>query len=173
MPAKNAVSMRIHFSRVDVAPTASDERNDCLYYNPSGQESADTCGNAAHILRASYPTGFWTRFAPVPFHLHLETDASGVAWGFNVDRIEYFTGIPAQPDVPWAFPLSTTSIQIGHSPASGAEKTNLYRATNSAGPYTRDRDAYRDQRQRPRLRRLGKNDRHDLLLQGLQHQRPR
>ncbi|MGC4087609.1 MAG: S8 family serine peptidase [Polyangiaceae bacterium] len=133
---KNAVSMRVHFSRVDVAAVNNDDTYDCLFYNPSEQEEVDTCGRAEYIVHGRY-AGFWTHFDRVPFHAHLETDASLTAWGFNIDKIEYFTGIPGKPSTPYALPVSASSLSIGYYPASGSEKTHVYRASSSNGSFSK------------------------------------
>jgi subtilisin family serine protease len=137
IPATNATSMRVHFSRVEVAPTTDDDSNDCLFYYPSEQEGVDACGNPRYSLRAKYATGFWTRFGSVPFHLYFQSDASLTAWGYAVDKIEYFTGIPEVPPDAYSSASTSSSITLGLSASSGATQVSVYRASSATGSYSK------------------------------------
>jgi hypothetical protein len=137
IPATNATSMRVHFSRVEVAPTTDDDSNDCLFYYPSEQEGVDACGNPRYSLRAKYATGFWTRFGSVPFHLYFQSDASLTAWGYAVDKIEYFTGIPEVPPDAYSPASTSSSITLGLSASSGATQVSVYRASSATGSYSK------------------------------------
>ena len=83
-----ATRLRVHFSRLDSLPG---DTLDYLRVFVDERESID------EHLSGSYPTGFWTHWRNEDrFNFDFVTNSSGTAFGFAVDRIEYF-GVTRAP----------------------------------------------------------------------------
>jgi subtilisin family serine protease len=78
-----ATRLRLHFSRVQTA-----DENDALRYSRSYGDGSD---QRDETFTGNYPNGFWTHWVNGDtFQFEFESDSSGNAHGFTVDRIEYF-----------------------------------------------------------------------------------
>ena len=77
-----ATRLRVHFSRLDTLP------EDTIQFLRQFQDERESIDEQ---LSGSYPTGFWTQWLNEDtFRFDFITDAAGTAFGFAVDRIEYF-----------------------------------------------------------------------------------
>jgi hypothetical protein len=86
----NATRVRIHFTQIltqgdfDVG-----DNNDYVSYCHSFEPGCDP-ESVDNRLFGSYPA-FWTHFSDTAFRFAFHSDASVRAFGYRVDRIEYFT----------------------------------------------------------------------------------
>src|SRR5262245_44815178 len=85
-----ATRLRVHFSRMETLA------NDIIEYDRQFLDERETL--EGEELSGSYPTGFWTHWLENQdtFRFTFRTDASGTAFGYRIDRIEYF-GVQRTP----------------------------------------------------------------------------
>lgn len=127
---RNAKRIRVHFSKIDILPN----QGDSLYYGFAVGDSDPEFNSFTGL----YPTGFWTHWQDGYFTFHFDTDASGNAYGFAVDRIEYLTGIPDQPIAPFVSQQpSATSVELYIDASPGSTDVIVYRATSANGTYSK------------------------------------
>jgi hypothetical protein len=75
-PDVNALSTRVHFSRIELDP------GDYIVLK-------DSAGRERQRITESYPSGLWSQGVPGRVvRVQLVTDSSGTAWGFCLDQIE-------------------------------------------------------------------------------------
>ncbi|MFZ5890480.1 MAG: S8 family serine peptidase [Myxococcota bacterium] len=123
---RNAKRMRVHFSRLDIAP------GDYLWYAPTNLNRYDL-----NKLDGSYPTGFWTHWVGDTFDFAFHSDASGNAWGYDVDKIEYVLGVPDVPSTPYVMDIGPGYVWLAWTPTGGCLTSNVYRSTSSSSGYTK------------------------------------
>lgn len=123
----NATRLRVHFSRLETQP------GDFLHYCPNTIECPDS-----HVLTGSYPTGFWTHWFDGAFRFDFQSNASGQAYGYKIDKIEYVLGIPKTPEPPYLNDDSVPrQLYIGFAATGGASNLNVYRSTSSGSGYVK------------------------------------
>lgn len=84
-----ATRLRVHFRRVETLP------NDIIQYERQFLDERETVDEN---ISGSYPSGFWTHWLENQdtFRYSFRSDASGTAFGYAIDRIEYF-GVQRTP----------------------------------------------------------------------------
>ena len=83
-----ATRLRVHVARLDSLP------GDTLEYFRAFQDERESIDER---LSGNYPNGFWTHWVNADrFNFDFLTDSSGTAFGFSIDRIEYF-GVNRNP----------------------------------------------------------------------------
>ncbi|MGC4070609.1 MAG: S8 family serine peptidase [Polyangiaceae bacterium] len=120
---RNAKQLRAHFSKLELAP------DDQLQYSLATGD--DT------YLTENYSSGFWTHWTNGLFSFYFDSDGANTAYGFKVDKIEYVTGVPNQPESPYRFDVASGKITVGFSCTAGSVTSNLWRATSSGGTYSK------------------------------------
>ncbi|MGC4087631.1 MAG: S8 family peptidase [Polyangiaceae bacterium] len=123
---RNAKRLRAHFTRVDMGS------GDYLWYAPTWYQSYDD-----NKLSGSYPTGFWTHWVGDTFTFEFHSDATGTAWGYDVDKIEYVLGIPDAPAAPVIWDFSSTYVNVNFTPTGACYVVSIYRSTSSSSGYAK------------------------------------
>lgn len=124
---RNAKRIRVHFTRLETQP------GDVLRYSKSFTDD----DGVDETLSGNYPTGFWTHWFTGNAQFSFESDASGTAYGFATDKVQYFVGIPDQPSMPFLFDSSGGTISFGFSPTAGALSCHVHRSLSANTGYTR------------------------------------
>ena len=114
-----AARLRMHFARI--------ETESCCDH----VSVLDGGGEVIETYQGDYPTGTWTNWIEGDSaYVRLAADGSQVGWGFEVDRVEYLGGTPAQTAdlvIESAHPYANGMAQRwAVSAAPGAEQMRIH-----------------------------------------------
>lgn len=124
---RNAKRIRVHFTRLET------QDGDALTYL-KGFSNGEVTDES---LSGNYSSGFWTHWFRGNFQFEFLSNASGTAYGFATDKVQYVLGIPDQPSAPFLWDNSGGTINFGFTTTGGTLNVNIYRSASASTGYTR------------------------------------